>query len=55
VNSYGIHDPGVERLQERPKGDFEVGLKVFEDMQSAPATLARAQRSRLADTLASRS
>jgi len=40
-----IHDPGVERLQERPKGDFEVGLKVFEDMQSAPATLAVPQRS----------
>src|ERR1700738_5143843 len=32
VNSYGIHDPRIERLQERPQGDFEVGLKVFEDM-----------------------
>src|SRR5258705_1990457 len=29
VKSYEIHKPDVERLQERPRGDFDVGLKVF--------------------------
>jgi hypothetical protein len=51
VNSYGIHDPRVERLQERPEGDFEVGLKVFEDMDGPPATLAVRNDLALADTM----
>jgi hypothetical protein len=51
VNSYGIHDPSVERLQERPKGDFEVGLKIFEDMEGPPATLAVRNDLALADTM----
>ncbi len=51
VNSYGIHDPAVERLQERPAGDFEVGLKIFEDMTGAPATFAVKSDLALADTL----
>lgn len=51
VNSYGVHDPRVERLQERPDGDFEVGLKIFEDMSGPPATLAVRNDLALADTL----
>lgn len=51
VNSYGIHDPSVERLQERPHGDFEVGLKIFEDVSGPPATLAVRSDLALADTM----
>jgi hypothetical protein len=51
VNSYGIHDPRVERLQERPDGDFEVGLKILEDMEGPPATLAVRNDLALVDTL----
>ena len=51
VGSYSVHDPLVERLQERPAGDFEIGLKVFEDMDGAPATLAVKNDLALADTL----
>ncbi len=51
VNSYGVHDPSVERLQERPQGDFDVGLKVFEDLSGPPATLAVKNDLALVDTL----
>lgn len=51
VNSYGIHDPSVERLQERPLGDFDIGLKVLEDMNGPPATLAVKNDLALADTM----
>jgi hypothetical protein len=51
VNSYGVHDPSIERLQERPAGDFTVGLKVFEDMEGPPATLAVKNDLALADTM----
>ncbi len=51
VNSYGAHDPRVERLQERPAGDFDVGLKIFEDLDGPPATLAVRNDLALADTL----
>ena len=51
VNSYGVHDPSVERLQERPAGDFDVGLKILEDMDGPPATLAVKNDLALADTM----
>jgi hypothetical protein len=51
VRSYGVHDPLVERLQERPAGDFDVGLKIFEDMNGPPATLAVKNDLALVDTL----
>jgi hypothetical protein len=51
VNSYGVHDPRVERLQERPEGDFEIGLKIFEDVSGPPATLAVRNDLALADTM----
>lgn len=51
VDSYGIHDPTVERLQERPAGDFDVGLKILEDMDGPPATLAVRNDLALADTM----
>ena len=35
VNSYRIHDPATEKLQERPEGDFEIGLKIFPDLSGA--------------------
>jgi hypothetical protein len=52
VNSYGVHDPSEERLQERPAGDFDVGLKILEDMDGPPATLAVRNDLALADTMA---
>ncbi|MCY7380502.1 MAG: hypothetical protein LH467_14330 [Gemmatimonadaceae bacterium] len=51
VNSYDPHDPAVERLQERPKGDFQVGLKILEDLDGPPATLAVKNDLHLADTM----
>jgi hypothetical protein len=51
VNSYGVHDPESERLQERPAGDFDVGLKILEDMNGPPATLAVRNDLALADTM----
>jgi hypothetical protein len=51
VNSYGPHDPRVERLQERPDGDFDVGLKILEDLTGPPASLAAKNDIALADTL----
>lgn len=51
VRSYGAHDPRVERLQERPERDFAVGLKVLEDLDGPPATLAVRNDLALADTL----
>jgi hypothetical protein len=51
VNSYGVHDPSVERLQERPAGDFHVGLKILEDLSGPPSTLAVKNDLFLADTM----
>ena len=51
VNSYGVHDPSIERLQERPLGDFDIGLKILEDMDGPPATLAVKNDLALADTM----
>lgn len=51
VNSYGAHDPRIERLQERPDGDFDVGIKIFEDMDGPPATLAVRNDLALVDSL----
>lgn len=51
VKSYAVHDPLTERLQERPEGDFEIGIKIFEDMSGAPATLAVHNDLALTDSL----
>jgi hypothetical protein len=51
VSSYRIHDPRTERLQERPEGDFEIGLKLFPDLTGAPPPVAIRNDIRLADTL----
>ena len=51
VNSYAVHDPATERLQERPEGDFEIGLKIFEDLTGPPAQLAVKNDLALADSL----
>ncbi len=51
INSYAIHDPAVERLQERPDGDFDVGLKIFPHLDGAPAPLSVSNDLSLADSL----
>ena len=51
VNSYGIHDPRSEKLQERPKGDFDIGLKLFPDLDDGPPPVAIKHDLALADTL----
>ena len=51
VSSYRIHDPRSERLQERPEGDFEIGLKLFPDLTGAPPPVAIRNDIRLVDTL----
>ena len=51
VNSYRVHDPRSEKLQERPEGDFEIGLKLFPDLGGPPPPLAIRNDLALADTL----
>src|SRR5919112_702686 len=51
VNSYRIHDPRSEKLQERPEGDFEIGLKLFPDLEGPPPPVAIRNDLALADTL----
>src|SRR5215213_3380610 len=51
VNSYRIHDPRTEKLQERPEGDFEIGLKLFPDLDGPPPPVAIKNDLALADTL----
>jgi hypothetical protein len=51
VSSYRIHDPRTEKLQERPEGDFEIGLKLFPDLDGPPPPVAIRNDLALADTL----
>ena len=51
VNSYAIHDPLAERLQERPEGDFDIGIKIFPDLDAGPPPIAIKNDLALADTL----
>ncbi|MEO8561208.1 MAG: hypothetical protein ABI601_03975 [bacterium] len=51
VNSYRIHDPQTEKLQERPDGDFDIGLKLFPDLDGPPPPVAIKNDLALADTL----
>jgi len=51
VSSYRIHDPRTEKLQERPEGDFEIGLKLFPDLDGPPPPVAVRNDLALADTL----
>ena len=51
VSSYRIHDPQTEKLQERPDGDFEIGLKLFPDLDGPPPPVAIRNDLDLADTL----
>ena len=47
----GIHDPQTEKLQERPDGDFDIGLKLFPDLDGPPPPVAIRNDLSLADTL----
>ncbi|MFL5618732.1 MAG: hypothetical protein ACJ79A_10105 [Gemmatimonadaceae bacterium] len=51
VSSYRVHDPSSEKLQERPEGDFEIGLKLFPDLDGPPPPVAIRNDLALADTL----
>jgi hypothetical protein len=51
VGSYAIHSPSVERLQERPAGDFDIGLTIFPDLEGALQPLAAKNDLALIDTL----
>lgn len=42
---------GSERLQERPRGDFAVGLRIFPSLQGAPAPLPLSRDLALADSI----
>ena len=42
---------GSERLQERPRGDFRVGLRIFPALDGPPAPLSIARDLALADTI----
>lgn len=45
---------GSERLQERPLGDFHVGLRIFPALNAAPAPLSITRDLALADTIGAR-
>ena len=49
VRSYRAY--AKEQLQEHPEGDFELGLKIFPDLDGPPPPLALEQDVRLADSL----
>lgn len=51
VRSYAIHDPRIERLQERPDGDFDIGIKIFPDLDGALQPLAARNDLALVDSL----
>ena len=51
VNSYGVHDPRSENLQERPASDFDIGLKLFPDLKGPPPPVSVTNDLALADTL----
>ena len=51
VNSYGIHDSRTEKLQERPASDFDIGIKLFPDLDDGPPPLTIKHDLSLADTL----
>jgi hypothetical protein len=51
VASYRPHDPSLEKLQERPEGDFDIGLKIFPDLDGPPPPVAIHHDIPLADTL----
>ncbi len=42
---------GSERLQERPRGDFHVGLRIFPALEGAPSPLSITRDLALADTI----
>ena len=51
VRSYSNHDPRVERLQERPAGDLDIGIKLFPDLGAGPPPAAIKSDLALVDTL----
>jgi hypothetical protein len=51
VNSYAIHDSQVERLQERPASDFDIGVKLFPDLDAGPPPTAIKNDLALVDSL----
>src|SRR5260221_165850 len=51
VNSYGAHDSRREKLQERPANDFDIGLKLFPDLEGGPPPVAIANDIALADSI----
>ena len=51
VRSYETHDVQTERLQERPAGDFDIGLKLFPDLDGGPPPSTIKNDLALADSL----
>ena len=51
VRSYSIHNPQTEKLQERPAGDLDIGIKIFPDLDGGPPPAAIKNDLALVDTL----
>jgi hypothetical protein len=51
VQSYRLHDAHVERLQERPAGDLDIGIKIFPDLGGGPPPTAIKNDLALVDSL----
>ncbi|MCU1350021.1 MAG: hypothetical protein JWO56_3051, partial [Acidobacteria bacterium] len=51
VQSYNTHDLRTERLQERPAGDLDLGIKIFPDLAGGPPPTAIKNDLALVDTL----
>ena len=49
--SYGIHDAQVEKLQERPANDLDIGIKLFPDLNGGPPPAAIKNDLALVDSL----
>ncbi|MDB4898818.1 MAG: hypothetical protein JWN53_626 [Gemmatimonadetes bacterium] len=51
INSYALDEAKADKLQERPEGDFEIGLKIFPDMSGPVEPLAARNDLALVDSL----
>lgn len=51
VASYNLHDAQKEKLQERPASDFDVGLKIFPNLDGGPPPVSIRNDLALADSL----
>ena len=51
MRTYSLHDPQIDKLQERPAGDLDIGIKIFPDLAGGPPPSTILSDLALVDTL----